>query len=148
MRRSAEDDRSGGPARRRVLVGQAARFMVATGLSATLSLGLPIVLHEFFRVPPQVAVAVAFVVAYLVNFLALRLVIFSSDRSVQRDFLNFGLSSLAFRGIEYVLFLALFQLLGLNYILALAAVLCASSIAKFFWYRSIMDGSGRGRAIV
>lgn len=148
MRRSAADDRPAGPARRRVLVGQAIRFLGATGLSATLSMGLPVVLHELFRVPPQIAVAIGFVVAYLVNFIALRLVIFSSDRSVQRDFLNFGLSSLAFRGIEYVLFLALFQFFGLNYILALAAVLFASSIAKFFWYRSIMDGSRGGRAIV
>ena len=148
MRHGAADDRPAGSVRRRVLVGQAVRFLAATGLSAILSMGLPILLHELFGIPPQIAVACAFVVAYFVNFIALRYVIFSSGRSVQRDFLNFGLSSLAFRGIEYVLFLALFQLLGLNYIVALAAVLIASSITKFFWYRSIMDGSNQARAIV
>ncbi|GAA0467178.1 hypothetical protein GCM10009096_04900 [Parasphingorhabdus litoris] len=126
---------------------QIQKFVIVSATSATITLGIPIFLHEIFGVQEKIAVLVAFVVAYMVNFLSLRRVVFSSAGTVRGDFLKFALSSLAFRTSEYLAFLLLHEMLNMTYILALLIVLTTATFLKFFWYRLLFDNSGSGTGI-
>ncbi|QTD55877.1 GtrA family protein [Parasphingorhabdus cellanae] len=123
---------------------QIQKFVIVSATSATITLGIPIFLHEILGVQEKIAVLVAFVVAYLINFLSLRRLVFDSAASVRDDFVKFALSSLAFRTSEYVLFLVLHEFFGISYILALLAILTTATILKFFWYRRLFDNAGAG----
>lgn len=118
------------------LIGQGLRFLTLTGTSAVVSIGTPVFLHEVLGVRPEIAVAVGFVVSFLFNFLTVRRLVFASRNSLAKDFGLFAGSTAAFRGLEYLLFLALYR--ELNYIVALVVALVVSSVAKFFWYRRTM----------
>ena len=118
---------------------QLARFGVLTAISATITIGLPVLLHEQWGVRPPKAAAVAFALAFLVNFVSLRRLVFSSRRRASRDLFVYAASSLFFRSAEYVAFLLLFAI-GIQYVIALVGVLAVSATAKFFWYRHAMHG--------
>lgn len=121
-------------------IGQIFRFGLTTVMSASVTVGLPIMLHEIFGVAPKHGAAIAFVVAFFLNFLSLRRLVFKSGHAATRDFITFTLSSLVFRGCEYVAFLLLTSVARVQYIIALLAVLALSALAKFFWYRRILHG--------
>ena len=129
----------------RKMAGELLRFGVATGLSASVSLGLPVALHELLHVEQKVAVAISQVTVLLMNFVTLRLFVFRGNGSVRGDLLRYFGSAAVFRGIEYLSFLALFELAGLFYLTALIVTLIVSTMIKFVWYRFIF---GRGAAPV
>ena len=106
--------------------GQLLRFFGATGISATITLGLPVLLHEGLAVPPRAAVAIALTVAFMVNFLTTRLFVFRSSGRAPGELARYALTSAAFRGGEYLGFLAL-HALGLVYYLAQPLVLLMGS---------------------
>ena len=120
------------------VVGQVARFGLMTAMSAAITVGLPVLLFEVFGVEPRYGTAAAFVVAFLTNFVSLRLLVFRSEASLGRDLRLFVLSSLAFRVVEYGAFLLLSLILGVHYVIALVAVLATSTGSKFLWYRFAM----------
>ena len=117
------------------------RFGISTGLSASVSLGLPILLHELLHVEQKVAVAISQVTVLLMNFLTLRLFVFRAKGSVRGDMLRYFGSAAVFRGLEYLSFLALFELAGLFYLTALIITLVTSTLVKFVWYRFIFGRS-------
>lgn len=119
------------------LFGQLARYGVLTLVSACVTVGLPILLHEFGHLTPPHAAAIAFVTAFFVNFFSLRRLVFRSGRGARRDLGTYILSSLVFRSAEYAAFLAL-DAAGVYYIVALLIVLTVSAITKFLWYRRVM----------
>ena len=129
----------------RETAGQMLRFGLSSGLSASVSLGLPVVLHELLHVEQKVAVAISQVTVLLMNFVTLRLFVFRGNGSVRGDLLRYFGSAAVFRGIEYLSFLALFELAGLFYLTALIITLIVSTMIKFVWYRFIF---GRGAAPV
>ncbi len=92
-------------------------------------------LHELLEVEESLAVAVAFTIAFLLNFAAASRLVFRSARGVRKDFALFALSSLFFRFAEYVAFIALHEWLGLFYMTALVLILLVSTGVKFVWYR-------------
>jgi putative flippase GtrA len=110
------------------------RFAVATLISASLTLGLPIVLHEGLAVEQRRAVAIALAIAFVVNFLTTRYFVFKSRGKAGDELWRFLGVSLAFRLAEYGLFLLLFSL-GLVYYLAQFIVLALSFVMKFFVQR-------------
>ncbi|WP_294391436.1 GtrA family protein [uncultured Sphingomonas sp.] len=138
---------AGSPAAQRLLliltsrnhpVSQILRFGLMTGMSAAITIGLPVLLHEGAGVAPQHGAAIAFGVAFVVNFISLRRLVFRSGNAATRDLLTFVASSLVFRGAEYVCFLMLLTILHVYYVVALIGVLGLSALAKFFWYRRVM----------
>ncbi len=129
----------------RETAGQLFRFGMATGLSALISLGLPILLHEVFHVEQKIAVAISQVTVLLMNFVTLRLFVFRGNGSVRGDLMRYFGSAAIFRGLEYISFLALFELAGLFYLTALVITLIISTLIKFLWYRYIF---GRGDTAV
>ena len=129
----------------RKTAGQLLRFGISTGLSATVSLGLPIVLHELLLVEQKVAVGISQTTVLLMNFVVLRLFVFRGTGSVRGDLMRYFGSAAFFRGLEYLSFLALFELAGLFYLTALVITLVASTLIKFVWYRFLF---GRNAAPV
>jgi putative flippase GtrA len=119
----------------RQIAGELVRFGVITSLSAIVSLGLPVVLHEFLQVSPKVAVGISQASVLLMNFLTLRFFVFRSSGGVRAEMVRYAASAVAFRGLEYLSFLALFELAGMFYVTALVITLATSTIIKFVWYR-------------
>lgn len=128
------------------LAGQAARFGVMTGLSAAMTLGIPVLLHEGLGVREEAAVAAAFATAFCVNFLVARRYVFRSDGRASGEVARFALTTAAFRGAEYLAFLALLRGLGLPYLAALLVVLPASAVAKFVVLRLLVFARRGGAA--
>ena len=125
----------------RETAGQLLRFGMATGLSATISLGLPILLHEALHVEQKIAVAISQATVLLMNFITLRLFVFRGSGSVRGDLMRYFGIAAVFSGIEYLSFLALFELAGLFYLTALVITLIVSTVIKFVLYRYIFGRS-------
>ena len=119
----------------RETAGQLLRFGMASGLSAVITLGLPIALHEGLHLDQRIAVGISQTTVLLINFITLRLFVFRSSGRVRHDAFRYAASAVMFRSLEYVSFLLLFELAGMFYVTALFATLCISTVAKFFWYR-------------
>jgi len=115
--------------------GQLVRFGMSTGVSATMTIGLPVLLHEVFGIEQRIAVAISQSSALLVNFLMIRVFVFRSKRAAPRDLAYYAGSAAAFRGLEYLCFLALFELGHFFYLTALVLTLGTSTLIKFVWYR-------------
>jgi putative flippase GtrA len=125
----------------RETVRQMFRFALSTVASASATLGLPVVLHELAGVEPQVAVAISQCSVLVLNFVMIRGFVFRSRRTRSRDLLYYGASAAVFRGLEYLLFLLLFEAARMYYVAALVCTLGASTILKFGWYRLVFTSS-------
>ena len=117
------------------IVQQAGRFAVTTGLSATLSFGLPLLLVEVFNFSEYRAVQIGFATAYIVNIWVLRHYVFNSKNPWHHDVLLYVVTNAAFRLTEYAAFAAAMRYLDVPYYLIIFMVLAISSILKFFCYR-------------
>lgn len=120
---------------------QIARFGVQAVLSAVITLGLPALLHEAFGVPVEGAVAAALAIAFVFNFLAMRLLVFRSAAPASGQFLRYACAAALSRLFEYGLFLALHGPLGLTYLPALAGVLVTATVLKFTVYQRFVFGA-------
>lgn len=114
---------------------QVGRYIAMTGLSAAVTLGLPILLHERLAIAEEAAVALALSAAFVLNFLTLRLFVFGSRGGAVRELLKFGATSAGFRFGEYLGFLMLHRILGVNYVMAISAMLALSIVLKFIVYK-------------
>lgn len=117
--------------------------LVKFGVGGVVSLGaclaVTISLHEGLGVAPPWAYAAGLVVALVVNFCVTRWFIFrGTRRPIVSQFVHFVASSIGFRGLEYVAFLALYGWAGLNYVLVIVAVQGASFLAKFWLYSTVI----------
>jgi putative flippase GtrA len=125
------------PTRERV--AELARYVLATLVSASITLGVPVALHEGLGVDERIAVAVALVIAFVVNFVTTRVYVFKSAGNARAELNRFIAVSLAFRLGEYGLFLLLFSL-GIVYYIAQLVVLILSFVLKFLTYRRFVYG--------
>lgn len=116
-------------------VSQGLRFLVMTGISAMLSLGVPFVLHEAFSVTPNMAVVVGLAFAFVANFLVSKYYVFHNKGRAGAQMARFALVSFLFRASEYVAFLVLHEGFGIQYMLALISMLATSLLLKFFVYK-------------
>ena len=120
---------------RRETAGQIFRFGLSSGLSALVSLGLPILLHERLLVDQRLAVAISQASVLLINFAVIRLFVFRSAGPARADFFRYIGSVVVFRLLEYLGFLILSELAHLYYVTALLVTLVTSTLIKFFWYK-------------
>jgi putative flippase GtrA len=111
------------------------RYLVMSGMSAVLSLGVPYVLHEGFAVRPDIAVASGLAAAFAMNFFTARLFVFRKKGAVKQQFGRFALVSFIFRVGEYLTFLFLHGTFGVQYMIANVSVLFLSFCLKFFVYK-------------
>lgn len=111
------------------------RYGIATLISAAVSVGLPILLHEVLGLGPQVSVAIGFVTIFVVNFVNVKYFVFRKHDGSWRQLRRFVLATGGFRLLEYCAFSLLFSLFGLHYVLSLCVVLAASLALKFLVYQ-------------
>jgi putative flippase GtrA len=130
-------------------VKEGLRYFVMTGVSASITLGLPFLLHEVFSVRPDIAVAIGLGTAFVVNFVTGKFYVFRRQGSAKAQFGRFTLVSLLFRVCEYLLFLLLHNGFDVQYMIANIAVLLLSFCLKFFVYkifvfndRGVIDPAG------
>lgn len=123
--------------RPRPRVAELARFVLATLLSAAITLGVPIALHEALGIDERLAVAAALAIAFVVNFFTTRVFVFRSSGRARTELRRFLGVSLAFRLGEYGLFLLLFSF-GLVYYLAQVIVLLLSFVLKFLTFKGFV----------
>ena len=106
-----------------------------SGMSALLSLGIPFVLHEGFAVRPDIAVAMGLATAFVVNFVMAKLFVFKRKGSTKTQLGRYTLVSFIFRSGEYLSFLLLHGVFGVQYMIANTSVLFLSFCLKFFVYK-------------
>ena len=119
------------------------RFFLMSGLSAGITFGSPIILHELAGFEEKDAVGLALVAAFVVNFLVARSYVFRSSGAMLPQLVRFASSSLAFRGGEYLAFLLLHSYAGMFYVFAVGIVLAISFVLKFLFYRVFVFGTTR-----
>lgn len=121
------------------LLRQVVRYGGTSALSACISLGLPALMHEVLGVPERYAVLITLVAVFAFNFFALRRAVFQTgDAPVARQSGSYLVVSLTFRALEYLAFLALFDLAGVHYLVSVLIVQAVSTVLKFFAYRSLV----------
>ena len=120
------------------------RFGLVGAGSFTLILGLTIGLHEGVGIGEEGAFGVGLGAALVLNFWACRHFVFegAAKGAAGRQFLLFVGSSVGFRGLEYVAFLGLHTVGGIQYILASLTILCTSMLLKFLYYRRVVFPAG------
>jgi len=126
--------------RRRKAAGELFRFAAMSAMSALVTLGLPVFLHEILHVGQKAAVACGQGSVFLLNFALMRMFVFRSGGHSGRQFLQYAGSAAVFRGLEYVAFLVLLEWAGLFYVTALVITLGMSTAIKFVWYRLLFGG--------
>jgi putative flippase GtrA len=124
-----------------ISLGEVNRFLAVTVVSAGVTLGAPVLLHELVGMGEEIAVAVALFTAFCLNFFMARIYVFRSGGAVVPQLVRFAGASLAFRLAEYLAFLALHLWLDLFYVLAVAVVLVVSFVLKFLFYRVFVFGA-------
>ena len=107
------------------------RFVKVTALSSLITLGLPVTLHEVLGLDPRIAIAVALMMAFFVNFALVRRYVFKSKEKVLPEAIRFGAMSLSFRLGEYVTFLTIYEVMELNYIVSFLGVQGTSVLLKY-----------------
>lgn len=117
---------------------QALRFALAAGLSFGISISFPLIFTSVLHLAPEVGVAAALMIAFLVNFLTVRFFVFRSAAPVWPQFFAFSLSVGGFRLLEYLAFLLLYRMLHMHYVVALAGILWVSFALKFFFHRKFV----------
>lgn len=116
--------------------GEVSRYTQLAVVSAGLNLGLPVLFHEWIGIGERVAVALALVTTFFVNFIAARSYVYKADGAFGPQVLRFAAASAGFRIAEYAAFLILHTVLGVFYVLALGVVLGISFGVKFVFYRA------------
>lgn len=106
-----------------------------TGMSFCMTMGIPVLLHEVFGVYEENAALIALITAFCINFFTARTFVFQSREAMLPQLLRFFLTSLMFRGGEYLTFLAVHRYLEMYYLLALFSVLLVSFVLKFLFYK-------------
>ena len=121
----------------------AARYVVLSGISLCVNVGLTTLLHEIAHVREELAFLAALVAAFLCNFVGMRYFVYrAASADVMPQLARFLASSLGFRGAEYAAFLLLHTVFGVYYLLACAAILVTSFVSKYFFYRVAVFGNG------
>ncbi len=124
------------------LAGELSRYLLAGGLSAALSLSLPVLFKAGLGIAPNLAVGMSLAIVFAINFGVIRTFVFRSRGRAGHQLLRFALTTAVMRGIEYVAFLGVHVLLGVHYWVALFLVLCVSSTCKFVVQRRFVFGVG------
>ncbi len=111
------------------------RFTILSVCSAVATFGITVGLHELLAAPERIAYLAALCFVMVMNFLGCRYFVYPGrHRSARREFFEFLMASLAFRGTEYVVFAVL--VIWIPYQFTLLMVMGASFVTKFFFYRS------------
>jgi putative flippase GtrA len=133
------------PNHMRRLVGDATRFVGFGVMSYGLGIAISAFLTEIVRLSAEAAVAVSLAILIVVNFWLSRRFVFRATGEVRSQFSRFLSTTVVMRGVEYLLFLLLYRVVGLHYLLALTVGMGLSTCIKFFLYRGLVFGQQADR---
>jgi putative flippase GtrA len=121
-------------------LGRLIRFGVFGAVGFGLNMAVTAVLTEVVGTPEELAFAIALVVVFVFSFLTSRHLIFAgaATSDPRKQLIKFAVSSAAFRGAEYLGFLLLHTVIGLNYLVAIPGVLGVSFLTKFVAYSNVV----------
>jgi hypothetical protein len=126
---------------KKLVLLQAARFLLLSGGSFLLSISLVVVLHSHCAFNDSAAFWCSTVTASFVNFFVLDSFVFAETFGRSRvTFGEFAISAITFRGVETFVFFTLSRFVGGDYRVLSAVVLVISLVAKFSWYRWRFQG--------
>ena len=118
-------------------------FLLLTGICFFLTVALSWLFHDLFQLREELAVGLMQIVVFLVSFAGCRNLVYRArDGQLSAQFLKFAISSVTFRGLEYLGFLVCHQVFGLQYLLAIVGVKFCAAIGKFFFYGVLVFDSG------
>jgi len=124
------------------------RFGALGAVTLMMNVGLTAFLHEVMRLSEEFAFGLSLVTVFSISFVACRYVVFENawEGDPRNQAFLFLISSLGFRGTEYMAFLLLHSVLGIYYLVALPTILVVSFFAKFLYYRrAVFAASGGSR---
>ena len=114
-------------------------FGASGGLIFCTNIAVTALCRELIGIPVSFAYLCGFLTAMFVSFMLCRHVIFDAALGdIRRQFLMFLVSSIFFRGLEYLAVIAVYEMLRLHYLLVLASIQTMSFILKFFYYRGMV----------
>jgi len=116
-------------------------------ISAGLNISITVALHEIAGVMVEIAFLVGIATVMIVNFFAAQAIFCARDGDSRKQFVIFALSSLCFRGGEYISFLALHTWLGAPYLLAIFMILGTFFLLKFFFFRDVVFAPGQATKV-
>jgi putative flippase GtrA len=121
-------------------LGRLLRFGALGAAGFGLNIAVTAVLTEMFGAPEELAFAISLAVVFVFSFLTSRYVIFAGAATgdPRKQLVKFAISSATFRGAEYLGFLLLHTAIGLNYLVAIPAVLGVSFLTKFVAYSNVV----------
>ncbi len=113
------------------------KYLFVGGLSYLIVTIITATLHDIFGVMESNSFAIALVVVFIINFFALRTYVFKSKSVASFAVIKFFITSLSFRGLEYILFVIITNL-GVHYIIGLTISMLVSVVSKYFVYKKIV----------
>jgi putative flippase GtrA len=120
------------------------RYAVASAFSFVFVVAATAFFHELVGLSETLSPIPALVLAFAINFTLLRRWVFPQQTApVARQVAETAITSVAFRAVEYGIFLGLHLGLDVNYLIATAASLCISAAGKFTVYREIVFNRAR-----
>lgn len=119
------------------------RFGGASGLGFLVILGTTALLHEIFGLRERFAYAVGLAVGLAFNFTTLRLFVFpGATQKVAVQFGQVAISSVAFRLVEYVLFLVAVEYVKWHYAVTALVVQGGMLLVKHRYYHWLLSRPG------
>lgn len=115
-----------------ILRGEILRWLAAGAGGLGVGLAVTALMHEEFGLPAPAAFAIAVAVLFALHFFSNAYFVFRSGADGRR-FLRYAMAALAFRALDYVLFVAASHLTPLYAAVVLA--MAVSNVCKFFIYR-------------
>lgn len=115
------------------------RFLNLGALSIALVVGLTAALHELLGIAEQSSYLVALVAAFCINFTGARYYVYRVGHSpIGRQLMRFLVSSIAFRGGEFISFVLLHTIAGVQYLITVGLIMVTSFVLKYLFYRTFV----------
>lgn len=114
------------------------RYIIASGFSFTLAISLSFLMKSVIGLNEKVAVGITLIIVFFVNFIIIRYFVFQSTAEPVKQFINFALSSIAFRLMEYGLFILLLSWANAYYLFALSCAMIVTFVLKYFFQKKIV----------
>lgn len=111
------------------------RYLAMTGVSAGITFGTLLLCRKIVGLSEQSAGAAALIAAFCVNFITVKRIVFRATGHWGAQLIKFAAVSATMRSVEYLMYLAMIDALGVPYVVALPATLLLSLSLKFTAYR-------------
>lgn len=113
------------------------RFANLGVLSFFLVVGLTAGFHELAGFGEESAYLSALVIAFCTNFLGARYYVYQATHApIGGQLLRFLGSSIGFRAAEFVSFVLLHSVVGIQYLLVVGAIMIVSFVLKYLFFRN------------